>query len=201
MMYINDVLINASYHNYVPYYEWESEDLLFHIKKAPVFLISSKNLYKILTCETTINKRLMFEVEDETKLFSGQDELIKYSLAFTDGIKVIFVIMNKKGQVILRSALLPDEEYEVMNFSVLLKDNDYNFSFGKKIDYDLFLTKQENALIDEIKSELKKNNLNKLKYWYYLLFKNTEEDLSVIKKSLTNDEYQLQLMNILNKQL
>lgn len=198
-MLINDILINITHKQYMMFYDWGMRDQLISLKQVPLIYLNKMTLYQIINFETSVSNQLVNKIINRTIIGSTKPYISNKICIISDGIRALAIIIDHNNKVIRRSALLYDEEQEVVSYTIIMHKEDYNFRFGRKINYYILLTHQENKLFRKIKKELTKtNNYDKLNYWHYLLTANTEEDLFKIKQQLNNEQNLLALIKLLN---
>jgi len=188
MIYIYDILLNFN-ENLIEFYEWEKSDVIYHIKKIPVFKIETVFMEDILAKKVNLNFSFLNIILNKTEVFDNKRiKTLKFGCLFTDGHKVIGALFNNDATIKKISDLLIDEARDVISISsrCTYLENEYNILGDKKIDY--FLTRNEakikQCLIEEFnKIYLEKDDL-KLKYLYFEYFNKNINDLSLIYKDL-----------------
>lgn len=202
MDYIYDVLLNFNNKLY-EFYDWNKSDDVKHIRRVPIFKISTKQLLDIKNNNIIIDKSFLDLIINKTEYFSNRKvEKIKYSCIFSDGEKALGVLFNSNGESIKYSSMLIDEEAEVNEICLTKENKKINYNKKNKIkEFDLKTRldiEKEQFILNEIKS-LKDNKKNdKLKYIYYDCFDKKEESISKII-----DEIKLKLkqndLSLINK--
>ena len=184
MNYIYDILLNFK-KEFFEFYEWEKEDNIVNIKKIPLFLVNNET-YKIIKYENvTINSVFVDKIRDKT--FAYNKIKIGPSCLITNGMEVIGILCNDKGEVIKKSSLLIDEENEILEEAADIDFYNIDIIKRKKINKNNINrreTEKRNFLIKYISKE---NNNSNLKYLYYDYFEKENEDISLIKKELINE--------------
>lgn len=184
MNYIYDVLLNFNDKLY-EFYDWNKSDDVKHVRRVPIFKISTKQLLDIKNNNIIIDKSFLDLIINKTEYFSNRKvEKIKYSCIFSDGEKVLGVLFNSNGESIKYSSMLIDEEAEVNELCSEMKDYLLNIDINKKNIISDLKTRldmeKEQFILNEIKA-LKDNKKNdKLKYIYYDCFDKKEESVSKI---------------------
>ena len=64
MIYIYDILLNFNT-EFFEFYEWEKSDLLFHIKKIPIYKVETKVIEDFLTKKVIIDSPLLLEIYND----------------------------------------------------------------------------------------------------------------------------------------
>lgn len=184
MRFIYDIVVNYE-NNFFEFYEWEKEDNIINIKKMPLFLVNNET-YKIIKYESvTINSAFVDKIRDKT--FAYNKIKIGPSCLITNGMEVIGILCNDKGEVIKKSSLLIDEEDEILEEASDIDIYDIDIIKRKKINRNNINRREAEKrefLINYINSE---NNNSNLKYLYYDYFEKENEDISLIKKELINE--------------
>lgn len=171
MNYIYDVVLNFQ-DELIEFYEWSSEDTIDHIKRIPIFRVTSQNLNDLVNKNIKINNDFIQKIKNKTKCYRKTNDL-KYSALFTDLNRVVGIEFTSEGNNICRSSLLLDEEETIIlecRFDLVEK---LYYQVNSKVNIN-FLTRQENKKRNYILKELEKvyetNNIDKLNYLYKEFF-------------------------------
>lgn len=171
MNYIYDVVLNFQ-DELIEFYEWSSEDTIDHIKRIPIFRVTSQNLNDLVNKNIKINNDFIQKIKNKTKCYRKTNDL-KYSALFTDLNRVVGIEFTSEGNNICRSSLLLDEEETIIlecRFDLVEK---IYYQVNSKVNIN-FLTRQENKKRNYILKELEKvyetNNIDKLNYLYKEFF-------------------------------
>ena len=105
----------------IEFYEWDSKDGLEHIKKIPLFKISSVDMDNIINNNIKVSKDFLDKINNKTTLYRNKYN-IKYGVLFCDLNKVVGVEFNKEGTIICRSSLLLDEEEDILDEVSVFED-------------------------------------------------------------------------------
>lgn len=192
MNYIYDIYLNFKE---IPFdfYDWNKNDEIIHIKKIPIFLISVDNFHKIMTNNIKLGEKFIKYVHNHTELYKKDTKKISCAL-FTDKRSIIALIFNDKGESFRRSFLVIDEELEILDNIDDLDETKIDFNTLDKIKY-YTETKKQMKIKEYINYELKKCNIEKLKYIYFECFNKYEDDINKIITSIKNsikDNYNCQ---------
>ena len=184
MTYIYDVLLNFTEEERgYEFFEWNIDDEIEHIKRIPLYRVSTKSLGEILTHNIILNKEFLNEIKDKTLSYKKTSNL-EYSVLLTDLNKIIALEFNSSGNIIARSNLLLDEEEEIIEESYEVTEENIKYILDKKIDKENFLTRKEQKhqkyLIQEINYLYKEKLYDKLNYLYEELY--SKDKLSIDKK-------------------
>ena len=194
MIYIYDILLNFN-DNLYEFYEWEKSDYIYHIKKIPIFKVSTEFMENLINKEIKLDDDFLNIIINKTEIFENRKiKNLKYSCLFTDGLKVVGVLINNNLQL---SDLLLDEECDSINIANRCKliNISYNIIGDKFNNY--FKTRKQikirNFLLKEINNIYENKDKIKLKYLYYEYFNKEKDDNNLIYqeliKSLDNINY------------
>ncbi len=177
MKYYYDIRVNINEELY-DFYEWSKLDEIEHIKRIPIFKISSNDFNLI------INNRIKID-SDTLKMIKGKvlgynnDLVMKNGILFTDMYGSVVVEFNDKGEEIGISKLLMSDDLDVMEIvlaipfsEVVIKGIAKRNSKSLRQDEIVrnFLRVEYNTLLDN-------NNYEKLKFLGYERFgKNIAKD-------------------------
>jgi len=197
MNYIYDLLLNFNEKIY-DFYDWNKTDKIIHIKKIPIFKISSSKMDIIKNNKICFEDSFLEKIYRKTEEFMNRkNKYIDYACLFTDGLEVIGVNINKKNTY---SKLLIDEEVEVINMSLHMNEKNVEIKTIGKKEKELFKTRKEIEQINETKNIFNKilneNNDEKLKYLYYECFDKKTDSKEEIIKIFTD---QIENRNIIEK--
>ena len=186
MIYIYDILLNFNL-DFYEFFEWEKNDMIYHIKKIPIFKVNSKLIEDLINKKIEIDKSFLNLIMNKTEIFdSKRIKNIKYSCLVTDGYKIIGIMIKDKE--VYLSDLLLDEAIDAISISnrCNLIDLEYNIIEIKNINY--FETRLEkelrNNLYREINNIYKSGDINKLKYLYFEYFNKNSIDIDLIYNDL-----------------
>ena len=190
MTYIYDVILNFNNELY-EFYEWNKDDLIYHIKKIYLIKVNTKTYNDFLNKKIHIKGDFLFNIFHKCQYYDNKEvKEIPYALLITDGYRLMGVIFDNDGNIIKYSSLLLDEEEDVLDIS--------NHLGIVKLDYEIkgdintnSLTRFEKKLIKYIKKDLmisyKEKDLSKLKYLYYEYFNKDCNDIDKIFQDLINE--------------
>lgn len=184
MTYIYDVLLNFTEDERVyEFFEWEKDDEVEHIKRIPLYRVSTKSLEEILTHNIILNIDFLEEIKDKTLSYKKNINL-EYAMLVTDLNKIIALEFNNKGKIIARSNLLLDEEEEIIEEAYDVLEEKIIYTLDNKIKRTSFLTrkeeKQQKYLIQEINYLYKEKLYDKLNFLYNELY--TKDNIPIDKK-------------------
>ncbi len=207
MTYIYDILLNFN-DDFYEFYEWEKGDYIYHVKKIPIIKIDTNLMELLFSKKIKFTKELGNMIYSKVDLFGNRKYKLKYCCLFTDGYKVLGVLLNDNLEVNKLSDLLLDEASDAINISNRsnIVDLEYNIIGNNKYNY--LLTRYENNikkyLEEELKNIYKNKEDSKLKYIYYEYFNNNIDNIDDAYKELKNSlklgvtEKHINLYNLLH---
>ena len=114
MNYIYDILVNFNNDLY-DFYEWNTDDNITHIRKIPLFRVSTPTLEQIKDFNVKFSSEFLKKIENRTEKFTSRDvEKISYAALFSDTNEVFALKFNESGNNIGVSKLLIDESEDVL---------------------------------------------------------------------------------------
>lgn len=180
MSYIYDIFVNFQSRLY-DFYEWNNTDQIMHIRKIPIFKISSENLLKLKNNKVRLSFDTLNKLSNRTEFFSERGvKNIKYVSLFGDEHEIIALEFDDDGNKYRSSKLLLDEELEVLEVLDNLDYVNVEYKVLEKEDNISFKTRKENKIYDYILKQLTKDNYSKLKYLYFELFGKEEDNFKKI---------------------
>lgn len=190
MNYIYDILLNLNDSAY-DFYEWNVSDAIVHIRKAPIFRVSTEQLGSFKQNKFQLSEVFLKKIENKAEEFTNRSvEKIPYLFFATDTKSVIAFQLNEKGIVTKKSMLLVDEEEEILEISRTLPFTSFDHQIIKKEFRREFETRNDQEMKRRLKREiyrLSKKNLEKLKYLYYECFDEMEENPKKIIDRFTKE--------------
>lgn len=188
MTYIYDIVLNfTDVNRYFDVYEWEKDDHLVNIKKALILRVNNKVLNDFIKYKIKVNKTFLEFIKDKSMCY--KKDKIKYLVILSNGEKSVGFSFDELGNIVYKSSLLFDEE-EIIN-KMALKidksdiiytnyDNEYDFSLPRH-----FLEKNK-YVNKELKSLYNLKKYEELRYIYYEIFNDIENDNKLIYERLLN---------------
>lgn len=190
MIYVYDIVLNwMDDEGVYEFFEWDLNDDLEHIKKIPMFKVSSSNLKLMFDYKFSIKPEFIKEIENMTEIYlKNKVECIKFAALFTDGLRTIAIEFNDDGDAIYRSRMLLDEEQDTLILSNKLLECEIDINALEKINNNQFTTrleqKMQKLLKKEIEDSYKNKKIDKLKYLYYECFGKDQDDIDFIHDEL-----------------
>ena len=204
MTYIYDILLNFN-NEFYEFYEWEKGDYIYHIKKIPIIKVETNIMELLFTKKIKFTKNFGNIINYKVELFGNKKNKLKYACLFTDGYKVLGVLLNENLEIDKKSDLLLDEANDAINISSRSNFISLEYTIVGNNKYNFILTRQEKNikkyLEEELKNIYKKKEDNKLKYIYFEYFnKNIDNTINAYKelKNSLKDEVTDKHMKIYN---
>ena len=182
MNYIYDIVLNFNKELY-EFFEWKDDDNLINIRKIPLIKINDDDFVSLLYNKIKIEKLVLDTFKKKFSLYSEEINGNVICIV-TNGQSAMGVMFDQLGNLIGRSAMLLDEEEEVLEESENLEET--------KLLYEINKTQQVNIKLSRVEIEKKQyieNFLNAiddikiLKYIYFDYF-DREAEKEDIKKIL-----------------
>lgn len=182
MNYIYDIVLNFNKELY-EFFEWKDDDNLINIRKIPLIKINDDDFVSLLYNKIKIEKLVLDTFKKKFSLYSEEINGNVICIV-TNGQRAMGVMFDQFGNLIGRSAMLLDEEEEVLEESENLEET--------KLLYEINKTQQVNIKLSRVEIEKKQyieNFLNAiddikiLKYIYFDYF-DREAEKEDIKKIL-----------------
>lgn len=174
MNYIYDVLLNfIDSDRLIEFYEWNGSDCFDHVKRIPIYRISSKQMQEICENKIKVTKDFLEEIKNQTVLFKNKKN-IKYGIIICDLNKALALEFSDNGNVISKSSLLLDEEEDILEESSILEENNLDYKIIEPYIINYFLTREElfkrNYLLKELEYISKIKDCAKLTFLYEEIF-------------------------------
>ena len=182
MNYIYDIVLNFNKELY-EFFEWKDDDNLINIRKIPLIKINDDDFVSLLYNKIKIEKLVLDTFKKKFSLYSEEINGNVICIV-TNGQRAMGVMFDQLGNLIGKSAMLLDEEEEVLEESENLEET--------KLLYEINKTQQVNIKLSRVEIEKKQyieNFLNAiddikiLKYIYFDYF-DMEAEKEDIKKIL-----------------
>ncbi len=188
MSYVYDLVLNYN-NDLLEFYEWLKSDNIYHIKRISLIKVDSRIYNEILDNDIKFNDEFLLSIFNKCEYFNNRSiDTIPYAFLLTDSYRVIGIILDNNGKTTKYSALLLDEEEDIINVSKKLGNIKLNYQVLKKKNIDNYHTRQEKYIIKYIKNDLdsdyQKKDLNKLKYLYYEYFNKQCDNIDEIYHDL-----------------
>lgn len=188
MNYIYDILLNFQ-KDFYDFYEWNNDDEITHIRKIPLFRISSKDFCVLKDSIVRFDKEFTDKIHNRTEKFKKINvATLNYVFLVSDCQSSMAIKLSKNGITTHKSSLLMDEEEEISDMATDLKLSTLDYKVIKQSNKLPFQTRgeQENGLevINKLSLLYNHKDDEKLKYLYLECFGKDEEDVNKIFSKL-----------------
>ncbi len=185
MNYIYDIFLNYN-RNLYDIFEWNKDDKILHIRKIPVFLLSTNDLYNLINNRVVISKDLLTKLYKKTEVFVSRGiQYLDYAFIATDRNDVVAFKLNKNGFITGYSRLLLEGEVEVIDYSRTLSLQVIDYKILGKNSFETFKTRNEihikKFICEELNKMLENKEFHKVKFLYLEFFNKEINDNSLIK--------------------
>lgn len=185
MNYIYDIFLNYN-RNLYDIFEWNKDDKILHIRKIPVFLLSTNDLYNLINNRVVISKDLLTKLYKKTEVFVSRGiQYLDYAFIATDRNDVVAFKLNKNGFITGYSHLLLEGEVEVIDYSRTLSLQVIDYKILGKNSFETFKTRNEihikKFICEELNKMLENKEFHKVKFLYLEFFNKEINDNSLIK--------------------
>ena len=192
MKYIYDVILNFGDIYIYDFYEWSKEDNIEYYKKIPIIRVNDKTFNNIKINALINDLDIIDSIYNITEIYDNKRiSKINYVSIFTNGKNAIGLTLNNKGEIIMISKMLLDEEEEACEIGLTLKEKNIDINNNNQLFINnLYLTRSEyyklSFLNIEINNLYKNKYIEKLQYLYYECFNIKDKDINNIYKRLIN---------------
>ena len=70
MTYVYDIILNF-HKNYYNFFEWNSKDIIYHMKKIPLIRVSDKDLNILKYNEVKIDKEVLLNFKNKSIMYNN----------------------------------------------------------------------------------------------------------------------------------
>ena len=199
MNYIYDILLNFK-DEYYDFYDWNKNDNIIHIRKIPIFKISTDDLFNIKNNCIKFDISFLEKINDKTEIFTnkGIKKLNKACLFSDDNTIIGINVVQKKVKI---SSLLVDEELDSLEDVYTMDTDKIKYTIQNKNKYNEFKTRKQIEMEKNLNNELSNlEDAEVLKYLYYECFDKKENNIDKIKvklKAINNENILYKLYNCL----
>lgn len=187
MKYIYDILLNFNEWGGYEFYEWHPNDDIEYYKRIPLILVDHKTYKQLKVGSIIENKDFLEKIYNVTQVYDKKRiRTIDYSCLFTNGKEVIATLLNKKGDILLISKLLIDEGEEAISIGCTLNKKNLHIISNDQSQNNVnnYLTRSESRKLLILKREIDglydSRNIVKLRYFYYEINNDIEDDINVL---------------------
>lgn len=180
MNYVYDILVNFN-ENLYDFYDWNLNDPVTHIRRIPIYKVTSKQFYEIKNYQVKFDSKFLEAIKNRTEFFSGRNiKIMKYAFLLTDGLDIMGIFI---GDSIKYTSLQMDEELDILeDFRFKESHLDYQITSAKNamILKTRYQIEQINKMRQKLNDLIKENNISKIQYIYYECFNEKEKQISLI---------------------
>lgn len=185
MNYYYDIKLNFQEDNYY-FFDWLKEDKLAFIKKIPLIKVNREEFLKIYTHHISISPNFLKVIKDKTILQNNQTI---NAILICDKNNTLAILFDKSGKEIKRSSLNFKDEESICEIIYTAKKIDLQYNILNVItpkETLRIVDKIKNTIIKDIEN-LKRTNIDKLKYYYFEYFNEECDDLDIMTIKLKNE--------------
>ena len=192
MNYIYDISLNFTRNKLYEFYEWKEEDNPELILKIPVFKIDVDSFTNIKYDDINVSKDFINSIENKTELYSPNCiGIIRYACVFSCDKGVVAVEFDSDGNSYMKSNISIEEENEIIEISDSFKYTLLDYKVKNKNKKNIiFKTRKEleteKYLLKKIDIMMENKEFLKLKYIFYEIYDEKNDDTNTIYNKLIN---------------
>ena len=192
MNYIYDITLNLNKNNMYEFYEWKEEDSPEFILKIPAYKVDIETFLDIKNNDIIINKSFLQNIEDKTETYTPSSiSIIRYACVFISENKAFAIEFDSEGNNYMKSSISIDEENEIIETVKNIKYSIIDYKVKNKYKkINKYTTRKEeeleNYLLKKIEYMINNNEVSKLKYIFYELYNEKNDDIDKIYNKLIN---------------
>ena len=183
MIYVYDVLLNFN-DNLIEFYNWNTDDNIYYIKKIPLFKVSDSFVNDIIYNTIELDDLFISSIKNKCILYDNNS--INACILSSDAFSIAVLINDNKIDKVSRMIL--QEEDEVLNIISHLNTNIINYKKLNKIDRNINISTKDKNILDILKKEFNylynNNEIEKLNYYYFEYFNKVCNDKNITYKEL-----------------
>ena len=115
MPYVYDIILNF-HKKYYNFFEWNSKDIIYHMKKIPLIRVSDKDLNILKFNEITIYKELILNFKNKSIMYTTNKNN-NILLLISNKKESLGLMFNEEGILLKRSGLLFEESEDIEELS------------------------------------------------------------------------------------
>lgn len=206
MTNINDIILNF-HKNYYNFFEWNNNDIIYHIKKIPLVKVSDKDYLNLKYKEITLQKEFLNKFKNKTIFYNNYNNITKNIIFLVSNQKESMGLMfNEQGKLLNRSGLLFDESEEIEEIAGNIEETKISYQEIKKTKqskYSRIKQKRKKYILNYINNITDKNVF---KYLNYDIYEKEQQNYKIIKNKLLRENNNFLLdklyktIQLLNKQ-
>ena len=185
MTYVYDIILNF-HKKYYNFFEWNSKDIIYHMKKIPLIRVSDKDLNILKYNEITIDKELILNFKNKSIMYTTNKNN-NILLLISNKKESLGLMFNEEGILLKRSGLLFEESEEIEELSKEIEITKIKYINNKEINIINTSRKKEKRItyIKKYLNNIKDNNI--FKYLYYDIYNNEIDNNKEIKNILLQE--------------
>ena len=185
MTYVYDIILNF-HKKYYNFFEWNSKDIIYHMKKIPLIRVSDKDLNILKYNEVTIDKELLLNFKNKSIMYTTNKNN-NILLLISNKKESLGLMFNEEGILLKRSGLLFEESEEIEELSKELEITKIKYVKNKENNITNTSRKKENrtTYIKKYLNNIKDDNI--FKYLYYDIYNNEIDNNKEIKRILLKE--------------
>lgn len=189
MNYFYDIYLNFDGNDLYEFYEWQKKDIIEHIKKIPLFVITSTTMKDFIKYNPKVEEEFLNKILNKTENSNG--DKFKYVCLLVDTKTSLAIEMADDGKVINKSKLLLNDDLNLIEISNSIKRTDIDYKLNKTKYKARTILRQEQDIkkvLDlEIETLYKNKDYAKLKYLYYEWQNKENSNIDEVYNNLKNN--------------
>ena len=174
MNYIYDIILNFQQEVY-DFFDWNTNDNIYHIRKIPIIKINNKQLQEIKNNIVKFDQTILNQINLKSETFKQNNtSKLKYTFIIATKNECLAIKLNKNGVKTKISTLLPNEQDDLLELIKIMKEIKLNYQIIKPQPTTPFKTtfeiENKNYIYNELNKIYKQNNFQKLNYLYLECF-------------------------------
>lgn len=168
MDYVYDIVLNPQ-DFYYEFYEWKVDDKIINLKKIPIYKTNTEDYLNLKNNQAIIERNTLPKTN---KLF-----------LLTNGIEIIGLMLDDEGKILKKSSLIFEEADDILEDKESIKEIKLKYKITKlnKItNKSRVVQEKENYINNYFKNIDKLKDKYTLKYLYYDLLEEEEDDINKI---------------------
>lgn len=185
MTYVYDIILNF-HKKYYNFFEWNSKDIIYHMKKIPLIRVSDKDLNILKYNEIILDKELLLNFKNKSIMYTTNKNN-NILLLISNKKESLGLMFNEEGNLLKRSGLLFEESEEIEELSKELEITKIKYIKNKEKNITTTSRKKEKrtTYIKKYLNNIKDNNI--FKYLYYDIYNNEIDNSKEIKNILLKE--------------
>ena len=180
MSYAYDIVLNFN-RVYYEFFEWKEEDEIVNFKKIGLFKVDDDRYLDLKFSDGEVSQGFLKDVEDNC--YVNGNNLEELACLVSNGKEVMGLLFTRDGMLIGRSSLIFDEEEEVLDDMINMREYVIDYKIIKKGDNNILarvIEDRKRYVIDFLNEN---KSIDIYKYIYYDLYEEEKEDIKAIKDS------------------